>query len=210
MTSCKTDFLCTLPANRKTNKWKPTTTKKGLEHSFSVRFYTKAPKKRQPLKVYLNYRNFLHSMLSPEFPKFSVECSLSKFSSFWRDFWRKLCLENLALFIHISKFPKMLKDWKAAIFSRAWNYLNVFFVLGIVSMFHKLVTNQNSIIYLSRSTFTFFNYLSLYGMNLMLMILDPVSRAQQFRERLSEKMCTRQSRKGGLINTLFLTFVAFH
>ena len=95
-------------------------------------------------------------------------------------------------------------------FSPAWNYLNVFFVLGIVSMFHKLVTNQNSIIYLSRSTFTFFNYLSLYGMNLMLMILDPVSRAQQFRERLSEKMCTRQSRKGGLINTLFLTFVAFH
>ena len=49
-------------------------------------------------------------------------------------------------------------------------------VLGIVSMFHKLVTNQNSIIYLSRSTFTFFNYLSLSGMNLMLMILDPVRR----------------------------------
>ena len=119
MTSCKTDFLCTLPANRKTNKRKPTTTKKGLEHSFSVRFYTKAPKKRQPLKVYLNYRNFLHSMLLPEFPKFSVECSLSKFSSFWRDFWRKLCLENLVLFVYISKFPKMLKDWKAAsVFSR--------------------------------------------------------------------------------------------
>ena len=90
-------------------------------------------------------------------------------------------------------------------FSRAWNYLNVFFVLGIVSMFHKLVTNQNSIIYLSSSTFTFFNYLSLSGMNLMLMILDAV---QQFRERLSEKMCTRQSRQGGLISTLFLTFVA--
>ena len=69
-------------------------------------------------------------------------------------------------------------------FSRAWNYLNVFFVLGIVSMFHKLVTNQNSIIYLSSSTFTFFNYLSLSGMNLMLMILDPVRRSQQFRERL--------------------------
>ena len=57
MTSCKTDFLCTLPANRKTNKWKPTT-KKGLEHSFSVRFYTKAPKKRQPLKVYLQFSAF--------------------------------------------------------------------------------------------------------------------------------------------------------
>ena len=132
MTSCKTDFLCTLPANRKTNKWKPTTTKKRLEHSFSVRFYTKAPKKRQPLKVYLNYRN---SMLLPKFPKFSVECSLSKFSSFWRDFWRKLCLENLVLFVHISKFPKMLKDWKAAsvfsrlellkCFFRAWNCFNV-------------------------------------------------------------------------------------
>ena len=77
-------------------------------------------------------------------------------------------------------------------FSRAWNYLNVFFVLGIVSMFHKLVTNQNSIIYLSSSTFTSFNYLSLPGMNLMLLILDAVRRAhiQQFRERLSEKMCT--------------------
>ena len=132
MTSCKTDFLCTLPANRKTNKWKPTTTKKGLEHSFSVRFYTKAPKKRQPLKVYLNYCN---SMLLPEFPKFSVERSLSKFSSFWRDFWRKLCLENLVLFVHISKFPKMLKDWKAAsvfsrlellkCFFRAWHCFNV-------------------------------------------------------------------------------------
>ena len=135
MTSCKTDFLCTLPANRKTNKWKPTTTKKGLEHSFSVRFYTKAPKKRQPLKVYLNYRNFLHSMLLPEFPKFSGECSLSKFSSFWRNFLRKLCLENLVLFVHISKFPIMLKDWKAAsvfsrlellkCFFRAWNCFNV-------------------------------------------------------------------------------------
>ena len=132
MTSCKTDFLCTLPDTRKTNKWKPTTTKKGLEHSFSVRFYTKAPKKRQPLKVYLNYRN---SMLLPEFPKFSVERSLSKFSSFWRDFWRKLCLENLVLFVHISKFPKMLKDWKAAsvfsrlellkCFFRAWHCFNV-------------------------------------------------------------------------------------
>ena len=134
-------------------------------------------------------------MLLPEFPKFSVERSLSKFSSFWRDFWRKLCLENLALFIHISKFPKMLKDWKAAIFSRAWNYLNVFFVLGIVSMFHKLVTNQNSIIYLSSSTFTFFNYLSLSGMNLMLMILDAV---QQFRERLSEKNVHATIPTGGI------------
>ena len=87
-------------------------------------------------------------------------------------------------------------------FSRAWNYLNVFSVLGIVSMFHKLVTNQ--IIYLSSSTFTFLNYLSLSGMNLMFMILDAVRRAQQFRERLSEKMCTRQSRKRGLHCSLLL------
>ena len=85
------------------------------------------------------------------------------------------------------KISQNVERLESGHFSRAWNYLNVFFVLGIVSMFHKLVTNQNSIIYLSRSTFTFFNYLSLYGMNLMLMILDPVSRAQQFRERLSEK-----------------------
>ena len=92
-------------------------------------------------------------------------------------------------------------------FSRAWNYLNVFFVLGIVSMFHKLVTNQNFIIYLSSSTFTFFNYLSLPGMNLML-ILDAVRRAQQFRERLSEKNVHATIPKGGI--TLFLTFVAFH
>ena len=80
-------------------------------------------------------------------------------------------------------------------FSRSWNYLNVFFVLGIVSMFHKLVTNQNSIIYLSSSTFTFFNYLSLSGMNLMLMILDAV---QQFRERLSEKNVHATIPTGGI------------
>ena len=91
-------------------------------------------------------------------------------------------------------------------FSRAWNYLNVFFVLGIVSMFHKLVTNQ--IIYLSSSTFTFLNNLSLSGMNLMLMILDAVRRAQQFRERLSEKNVHATIPKGGI--TLLLTFVAFH
>ena len=91
-------------------------------------------------------------------------------------------------------------------FSRASNYLNVFFVLGIVSMFHKLVTNQ--IIYLSSSTFTFLNYLSLSGMNLMLMILDAVRRAQQFRERLSEKNVHATIPKGGI--TLLLTFVAFH
>ena len=145
-------------------------------------------------------------MLLPEFPKFSVECSLSKFSSFWRDVWRKLCQENLVLFVHISKFPKMLRDWKAAsVFSRL-DYLNVFFVLGIVSMFHKLVTNQNTIIYLSRSTFTFFNYLSLSGMNLMLMILDPVRRAQQFRERLSEKNVHATIPKGG-INQYTLFFL---
>ena len=75
-------------------------------------------KRGQPREVYPNFRKKIprkfsfHSTLLPEFLKFSIEWfAFRKFNSF-RNFW-KLFQELSVPFASVSKFSKVLVEWKA-------------------------------------------------------------------------------------------------